>query len=608
MPAKSASDEAAAVLRPGRLTPPRSMFLHFFDQHFLEERGLGGGRARDEMDLAVRFGVMIATTIYVPAASWYESPLARELLRPFLGSLPHDLFIFAGSGASPDAFRAEKLEQYAPASLQGQIYAAADGNPPLAWRRRSRSATRDIAEGWLKSLDTGLAEPILARMQKVGATGGESLFEKIPELLGSRAFIVENVASLLGLNGNFLGQQGLHELINPEYFHSYGKDFKAAVFQNMSALGADFIVSGDPDRDVDFRELCRTCGPQLLRTIRKALPIELCQLAESEAFEQAFSFSQTSLPLAEPMNDKPLIIRGIEEALAVDLAIVVALPKEREAVEAVFGKGSPYMAPNDPMIYQNLELNIQGRTSRIIVATLANMGNANAAVAASNIARSFRVKRLAMIGIAGGCPDHKRLETHVRLGDVVISSKTLEWDNQKRTKDGEIECRATPNQVGHDWLQVVRQLQMETYTFDPKWLKRYRQGLRRQQIQAPATSGDILHDHEGNMVDHPADPRRKKVQHLIHLGVIGAGDTLLKDPKLRDQLRDRHQIRAVEMESSGIQAADWAHNGSFVTVRGIVDYCDGYKSDDWHRSAATAAAAVLYLMFETLLIAESAAA
>jgi hypothetical protein len=41
--------------------------------------------------------------------------------------------------------------------------------------------------------------------------------------------------------------------------------------------------------------------------------------------------------------------------LAVDLAIVVALPKEREAVEAVFGKGRPYKAPGDPMLYQSLE-------------------------------------------------------------------------------------------------------------------------------------------------------------------------------------------------------------------------------------------------------------
>jgi nucleoside phosphorylase len=232
------------------------------------------------------------------------------------------------------------------------------------------------------------------------------------------------------------------------------------------------------------------------------------------------------------------------------------------------------------------------------------VGNVNAAVAATNISRSFKVKRLAMIGIAGGCPDHAHLETHVRLGDVVIASKTIEWDHQKRTQNGEVECRDTPHQIGHDWMQAVRLLQNEAHTFARAWQAPYRRGLRRQQIQAPAVAGDILRDHDGAVVGHPPDPRRKTVPHLVHLGVIGAGDTLLKDPKLRDQLRDEHKIRAVEMESSGIQAAEWAHNGSFVAVRGIVDYCDGHKSDDWHRSAATAAAAVTYLMFKTLLIAE----
>src|SRR5207302_1680788 len=76
----------------------------------------------------------------------------------------------------------------------------------------------------------------------------------------------------------------------------------------------------------------------------------------------------------------------------------------------------------------------------------------------------------------------------------------------------------------------------------------------------------------------------------IFSGVIAAADTLLKNAATRDQLRDRFNARAVEMEASGVQNAAWHANKDIFVVRGICDYCDKAKSDVWQNYAALVAA------------------
>jgi nucleoside phosphorylase len=81
---------------------------------------------------------------------------------------------------------------------------------------------------------------------------------------------------------------------------------------------------------------------------------------------------------------------------------------------------------------------------------------------------------------------------------------------------------------------------------------------------------------------------------------IASADTLLKDPKLRDELRDRFGVRAVEMEGSGVQTAAWASGIDILVVRGICDYCDAHKNDIWQNYAALVAAAYARALIEIL--------
>ncbi|KAF5548839.1 ankyrin repeat L25 [Fusarium mexicanum] len=72
----------------------------------------------------------------------------------------------------------------------------------------------------------------------------------------------------------------------------------------------------------------------------------------------------------------------------------------------------------------------------------------------------------------------------------------------------------------------------------------------------------------------------------IHCGLIASGNSLMKDALLRDKLADKHGILCFEMEAAGLM-----NHFPCVIIRGICDYSDTHKNDDWQEYSAMAAAA-----------------
>ena len=87
---------------------------------------------------------------------------------------------------------------------------------------------------------------------------------------------------------------------------------------------------------------------------------------------------------------------------------------------------------------------------------------------------------------------------------------------------------------------------------------------------------------------------------MIHFGAIGSANILLKNPEARDRLREDYKIRAVEMEGSGVADAGWNFQIGCLVVRGVSDYCDPNKNDQWQRYAACAAAAYARAVISSL--------
>ncbi|MGJ5208123.1 hypothetical protein [Bradyrhizobium sp. HKCCYLR20261] len=600
MSSRDGPAQISSILTPGSIRP-RPIFLHFFDVHFLEERGsyAKSRNALEEMDLATRFAVMVGSRILIPASSYHESAIAATVLKPFLESaFVSQRFVLVGGGSSIEEFRYEKLPQYAPGSPQHSAYLASM-DQPMGWHRRTRSAGRDIALGWLDALQSGEAGRSFHGLYTDGRS--EDVFEKqwaeVEERLAGAAWVVDHILPVLGLDPtNLIIRNRSHSIVNREYFRSYSKDPGAGMIQGLLHLGSHDLPSEAFGDDIRYDILVKACRDvELLDEIRAAAPDDLDALSRDPRFIDAFEMTQTQGYATLPVVTKT----------RVDLAIVTALPIEREAVQHVFGEGRLLMVNGDANMYRLVQFDIASRKVTVVYGT-SDQGNTRAAVLAANMLRSFDVRWCAFVGIAGGCPNPSDPETHVRLGDVVISTKVAEHDHTKRHADGRLDYRDEPQRASHAWLQAASMLKNNTSGFSDAWRTAYVEAMVNLGATEPDPTLDVLHDADGGEIAHPIDPRRTVPgRSMVHTGVIAAGDTLLKDPAVRDAIRDRFKAMAIEMEAAGLREAAYAQSTDFIVVRGIVDYCDAHKADNYRAKASASAAAVLRLLFDTLVSAET---
>lgn len=286
------------------------------------------------------------------------------------------------------------------------------------------------------------------------------------------------------------------------------------------------------------------------------------------------------------------------------IAIVTALPKECAAVRAVLSNVRALFVENDPNEYYvgTIESVSNGLRHIVIVAMLKKMGTNMSSAATTNLIRSFpQIKDIIMAGIAYGCPYPAKPDKHVRLGDIIVSESVQQVDNVK-IETAEIIFRGTPLIPSARLLGAVNRLQSDMLSGKKPWENYIQYGANLENAQRPHESTDILYDSQDltKTIPHPNDPQRSVNQPKVHVGLLASANTLLKNGKIRDYLRDRLGIRAGEMEGSGLADAAWLHNKGFLVIRGICDYGDHTKVDQWQGYAAAVAAAYARAVIEIL--------
>jgi nucleoside phosphorylase len=230
-----------------------------------------------------------------------------------------------------------------------------------------------------------------------------------------------------------------------------------------------------------------------------------------------------------------------------------------------------------------------------VVLIEAGIGNNMSAIQSEKLRNLFpSIETFVMVGIAGACPNHLKVEDHVRLGDIVAvgSNGIIQYDFLKKVGN-ESQHRNPPRPPSSSFLRSVLTLKREEETNLFPWNSLIEQAINRlgKKWDRPGLSKDILHDTLGNKVKHPKDELRQNGKPRAFIGTIASGNTLLKDPVLRDELRDKFGAKAVEMEASGLADASWLAEVNYYAVRGTCDYCDQHKNDLWQKYAAVVAAA-----------------
>jgi len=291
------------------------------------------------------------------------------------------------------------------------------------------------------------------------------------------------------------------------------------------------------------------------------------------------------------------------------IGIVTALPKEYVAITSLLldtheeliqgAHGSHrYFIGEVPVA--------DGGRHVVTVVQLLDMGNNSAAGRGTLLLEHFpSIRSLLMIGIAGGVPHPTKPSEHVRLGDIVISDRNgvMQYDLTKDSH-GDVEHRHPPRPPNAALLAAVRHLETASLQGNYPWEPYIAKASRafHPQIRRPKGETDVLASTTKQLgtEKHPRDRARRKGMPRVFLGPIASANTLLKNPIRRDALRDKFHVKAVEMEGSGIADAAWDANAGYLVVRGICDYCDRNKGDDWQNYAAVAAAAYTRALLEAM--------
>ena len=317
-----------------------------------------------------------------------------------------------------------------------------------------------------------------------------------------------------------------------------------------------------------------------------------------------------------------------------------ALPKEQAAAIAMLDEEHPDFSDQPSSDKNTYTLGSIG-SHNIVIACLPMgiYGTNSAATAANHMITTFpSIKIGLLVGIGGGIPPS------VRLGDVVVSSPlgefpgVVQWDFGKAEEGGKFKRIGALNKPPRLLLTAVSKLRARHYLGGGSQIPKYLQDMKTRwpstdssftqcgSLKDPSLAPDNLHrgqnawltvlsvfcrivlaligfdmggwpffttgrsEETGGRasVDAGIDGDQGKGKDVaVHYGLIASGNMVIKDSERRDSLNKSlgGDVLCVEMEAAGIM-----NDFPCVVIRGICDYADSRKNDEWQNYAAAVAA------------------
>lgn len=278
---------------------------------------------------------------------------------------------------------------------------------------------------------------------------------------------------------------------------------------------------------------------------------------------------------------------------------MTVLDEEYDMTDLVPGKGDVNSYSLGRIGEHNLVINIP---------EVDTYGEIYAAKIATDMKSTFsRIRFVLLVGIGGGVP----LKHDIRLGDVVLGTRVIPYAVGKENDFG-FKRTGMVTSPPRELLSAITRL---AHRLERKGLNLSRsienfgikEGNGRNAVPRP--SEDLLY--MNNYIHHPkcdclkpqAGLRSRMVQRepregdlvRMHHGGIGAANKVIKNAFLRDEIATEENILCFEMEATGVMEAFRC-----LPIRGISDYADGHKNDDWHSYAALAAAVCARELLESI--------
>jgi nucleoside phosphorylase len=256
----------------------------------------------------------------------------------------------------------------------------------------------------------------------------------------------------------------------------------------------------------------------------------------------------------------------------------------------------------------------------VVIAGLHTPGNNPAATVVTQMRMTFPNLRFGLlVGIGGGVPV-KTDNGMIRLGDVVISKPSGEHSGAIQYDHGKAETgqfrrtgALTPPpavllNAAQDLAAKRARSRIDPVVENIKRIDTSIPGLLKYKHPGPAQDhlyrADYIHANPKLSCDEcKCEPDQRVIRTtddeeednqyvVVHRGTIASGELVIKNGILRDQLAEQYGVLCFEMEAAGALA-----DFPCIVIRGISDYSDSHKNNQWHGYAAAVAAAYARQLF-----------
>lgn len=255
------------------------------------------------------------------------------------------------------------------------------------------------------------------------------------------------------------------------------------------------------------------------------------------------------------------------------IGIVCALTEEFNEMKSAFGndKWEKVKALGSPFTYCSTTLTTgQGNTFKIIAACANKPGVSATSILSTLLFNNFAVDYLFMVGFSAGFKSKG-----LQLGDVVVAESVQDYatGKLKDTESGEIKL-----------LKEVHQLPGNASLISI----------------AKTLAGD--HDIISKLNRDMADAHLKNDEHhmiKVEIAPTVCGPYVVTSEQLTAKLKeDSRKLQALDMEGYGLYLSSYLLDKKSLWIKGIGDYADPDKGDDFHAQASFASARFLYYLIK----------
>lgn len=550
--------------------------------------------------------------IIVPISNYMESDLGFDIINSLSTHYGYEseFLSFASSsynfGELVEKKQREHGEYYSEAGARYDQVLSGEKTLPGKMIKRTKSASVDIKCAWQKPEGiVKLANTIYTKYPGIyKASELEQLVGDVPSKLGDMAYISRYVTPFFErIKNNKIGLDNeINAFITQAYIKSFLDEYDAICITDIPTFDANCILPrGDEYRHISYRKCIDRLRSAYYKRQRADQFFLNCKIEELYDFKYSEVWKKIRLD-DEISRQKGIIVEGkfvemadtssekIAERKCVNIGIITALTIENAAMLKILGNTKHiYDERNRGNRYEIGEIESADGKKHKVALMMSGENNNLSAIACTEMLNDFpNMDTVIMCGIAAGIPNLEPDKDGVCLGDVIVADYIIQYDYKKETENGQV-LKAVPVKSDNRLTKAVRNIEVDELV-GRAYFRDILAKYAIEQFEKPDLSSDPIRNSNGCLHSDV------KVFH----GPIASANIVVKNEKLREEIRDKYEALAIEMEGSGIADASADNRADFTVVRGVCDYADAKKNDAWHGFASMSAAAYTYELIKHL--------